>query len=110
MAEQILSFNAPMARTARAHPALPESGDHHGGGDAPARRAAAAALEASFLSVMLQSAGFGAARESFGGGAGEEHFSSFLVATHAEALVQRGGIGLSEALFRALGERDHAPE
>lgn len=59
-------------------------------------------LEANFLAEMLKSAGFGKPRESFGGGAGEEQFSSFLVQAQADAMVERGGIGLAEHLFKAL--------
>lgn len=67
-----------------------------------ALRTAAQALEANFLSVMLQNAGLGAAREAFGGGAGEEHFASFLAEAQATALAERGGIGLAESLFRSM--------
>ena len=66
---------------------------------------AAQKLEASFLAEMLKAAGFGEARSSFGGGAGEEHFSSFLVDAQAEMMVQAGGIGLAEQLFEALKAR-----
>lgn len=59
-------------------------------------------LEAAFLTEMLKSAGFGEARKSFGGGAGEDQFASFLRAEHAKAMVDRGGIGLAESLFNAL--------
>ncbi|MEM6939034.1 MAG: rod-binding protein [Pseudomonadota bacterium] len=72
-----------------------------------ALREAAQELEASFLAEMLKSAGFGKSRESFGGGAGEEQFSSFLVREHAMALVNAGGIGLTEHIFNALKERDN---
>lgn len=65
-------------------------------------REAASKLEATFLAEMLKSSGLGETRSTFGGGAGEEQFSSFLVQQQAEALVQAGGIGLSEALFEAL--------
>ena len=41
--------------------------------------AAAQQLEATFLAQMLKSAGMGATRESFGGGAGEDQFASFPV-------------------------------
>ena len=51
---------------------------------------------------MLKSAGVGKPRESFGGGAGEDHFSSFLSREYADATVASGGIGLSEAIYRAL--------
>ncbi len=77
------------------------------GGDA-ALRAAAEKLESAFLSEMLKSAGVGQPRESFGGGAGEEQFSSFLRQAQADLMVKAGGIGLAEALFHALKERDNA--
>ncbi|MGB5556736.1 MAG: rod-binding protein [Paracoccaceae bacterium] len=62
-------------------------------------------LEATFLAEMLKSAGFGAARDSFGGGVGEEQFSSFLRQAQAEEMVKTGGIGLAEAVFNTLKER-----
>jgi peptidoglycan hydrolase FlgJ len=69
----------------------------------------ARALEASFLSEMLGHAGFGEARDAFGGGIGEEQFASFLRQEQAKHMVAKGGIGLAEQLFRALTERaDHA--
>ncbi len=70
-------------------------------------RAVADQLEAGFLAEMLKSAGFGQARDSFGGGAGEDQFSSFLVQAQAEKMVAAGGIGLSESLFHALKGRSH---
>lgn len=72
---------------------------------AEALRTQAEALEASFLSEMLSYTGLGAASESFGGGAGEDQFGSFLRAEQAKLMVAHGGIGLSETLFRALSER-----
>ncbi|MEL7343525.1 MAG: rod-binding protein [Pseudomonadota bacterium] len=66
---------------------------------------AAKKLEASFLAEMLKSAGFGEARETFGGGPGEEQFASFLRTAQAEAWVDQGGIGLAEALFTSLKAR-----
>jgi len=70
-----------------------------------ALRDAAKELEASFLAEMLKSAGLGKTSESFGGGAGEDQFSAFLVQEQARAMVDAGGIGLSEAFFNALKER-----
>ena len=70
-----------------------------------ALRSAAQKLEATFLAEMLKSAGFGQTRDSFGGGAGEDQFSSFLVQAQAEEMVAAGGIGLAEALFEALKEQ-----
>lgn len=60
-------------------------------------------LEAAFLSEMLQHAGLDGASDSFGGGAGEEQFSSFLRLEQARQMVAHGGIGLAEQLFRAMG-------
>ncbi len=68
---------------------------------------AAQELEASFLAEMLKSAGLGKSRESFGGGVGEDQFSSFLVREQARAMVESGGIGLAQSLFEALKERDN---
>ena len=68
-------------------------------------REAARALETSFLSEMLESAGFGEARQTFGGGSGEDQFASFLRDEHARAIVEAGGLGLSESLFHALKGR-----
>ncbi|HGG63719.1 MAG TPA: chemotaxis protein chel [Rhodobacteraceae bacterium] len=67
---------------------------------------AARELEASFLAEMLKSAGYGKAREAFGGGAGEDQFQSFLLREHARAIVDHGGIGLAQSLFEALKLRE----
>lgn len=67
-------------------------------------REAAIELEASFLAQMLKSAGLGEAREGFGGGAGEEQFSSFMIREQATQIARSGGIGLAESLYHALKE------
>ena len=59
---------------------------------------------------MLESAGLGQARESFGGGVGEEQFGSFLVQAQAERMVSAGGIGLSEQVFEVLKGRNNATD
>lgn len=82
-------------------PALPPDRLH-------ALRDAAQKMEAAFLSEMLKAAGVGQASESFGGGAGEEHFASFLRDAQAEEMVRAGGIGLAETLFHALKEKENA--
>ncbi|MFV2002408.1 MAG: rod-binding protein [Paracoccaceae bacterium] len=69
---------------------------------------AAQKLEANFLAEMLKTAGLGTPSESFGGGAGEEQFGSFLLQAQADLMVQAGGIGLAQSLFEALKERDNA--
>jgi Rod binding domain-containing protein len=65
-------------------------------------RNAAVALEASFLTEMLRSAGLGESRGTFGGGVGEDQFASMLAREHAQALAETGGIGLAESIFQAL--------
>ena len=67
--------------------------------------AAAQKLEATFLSEMLKSAGLDGAQGAFGGGAGEEHFQSYLRDAQAEELVNAGGIGMAESLFNAMKAR-----
>lgn len=66
---------------------------------------AAKDLEATFLSEMLKSAGLGEVSDTFGGGIGEEQFTSFLRETQAANMVEAGGIGLAESLFNAMKER-----
>lgn len=66
---------------------------------------AAQALEASFVAEMLKAAGVGAAPSAFGGGIGEEQFSSFLRDAQARDIVRAGGIGLAESLFDAMKVR-----
>ncbi|AUQ56198.1 rod-binding protein [Phaeobacter inhibens] len=67
-------------------------------------RKAAQELEATFLTEMLKSAGLGESRETMGGGAGEDQFSSFLVRAQAEQITKAGGVGLAESLYHALKE------
>ncbi|MFN3663729.1 rod-binding protein [Yoonia sp.] len=65
-------------------------------------RDAAQKLESTFLAEMLKSAGLGASRSSFGGGVGEDQFSSFLREAQADEMARSGGIGLAESLFHAM--------
>ena len=67
-----------------------------------AMHAAAEKFEASFLSEMLQYTGINAMPAGFGGGAGEEAFSSLLTEQYAHKLAERGGIGLAERIFDIL--------
>lgn len=69
-----------------------------------ALQAKAAELETAFLAEMLRHAGLGTHTGGFGGGIGAEQFASFLREGQAKAMVQAGGIGLTESLFRALAE------
>lgn len=64
------------------------------------------ALEASFLSEMLKSAGLGKSRDEFGGGVGEDQYSSLLATEQAKAMVEAGGIGLAESIYRSLAEKE----
>lgn len=73
-------------------------------------RAKATELEAAFLAEMLQFAGLGTARDGFGGGIGEEQFSSFLRQEQAQLMAERGGIGLAESLFNALVDQRGTPD
>ena len=66
---------------------------------------AAKQLEATFLAEMLKSAGLDQVSDGFGGGIGEEQFTSFLRQTQAEEMVEAGGIGLAESLFHAMKAR-----
>ncbi|MBT8457248.1 MAG: hypothetical protein HKO95_09670 [Rhodobacteraceae bacterium] len=68
----------------------------------PALWKAAQKIEGAFLSEMLKSAGFGEARQSFGGGPGEAQFASFLRDTQVAGMVEAGGIGLAENIYRSL--------
>ncbi len=81
--------------------------------DSPARsgraqelREVAKAFEASFLSEMLKSSGLGKGRSEFGGGAGEDAFSSMMVDEQARLMAEQGGIGLSEQIFNSLWARE----
>lgn len=70
-------------------------------------------LEASFLAEMLAHSGLGgsgfAGTESgFDGGAGEVQFSSFLRQEQARLMVDGGGIGLAEMIFKTMAEAEHA--
>lgn len=65
-------------------------------------RQKAAELETAFLAEMLAYSGLDQ-KSSFAGGVGEEQFSSFMRQEQARAMVQAGGIGLAESLFRAMG-------
>lgn len=74
-----------------------------GGGDL---REAARKIEQAFVLEMLKHSGVAKPREAFGGGLGEEQFASFLEEAYAEKIMDAGGFGLSEAIFKALSA-DH---
>lgn len=60
----------------------------------PPKTSLADQVEQMFLEEMLKYAGPGALSGSFGGGAGEEQFASFLTREHAALLAQRLDLGL----------------
>lgn len=80
--------------------------DQHASPKTEALREAAVSFEAVFLAEMFAHAGLGAARQSGGGGAGEEAFSGLLAQEWAGAVSESGGIGLAEQIFRALEARE----
>lgn len=63
-------------------------------------------LEASFLAEMLKHAGLGEPRESFGGGAGEDGFASYLRQAQAGQMARAGGIGLAQHIYESLKARE----
>ena len=65
---------------------------------APARPAAGDSLEAAFLGEMLKLVMPVMSDGTFGGGAGESHFASFLVEGHADALARRLDLGLTQRM------------
>lgn len=64
-------------------------------------------MEASFLSEMLKHAGVGKVSDSFGGGIGEEQFSSLLRDAQAREIAAAGGLGLAESIFESLKDRNN---
>lgn len=68
-------------------------------------KSAAEELEVQFLAEMFKIAGLGKTPEGFGGGEGEEHFSSMLATEQARSVVKAGGIGLAEQIFKSLTEK-----
>lgn len=71
-----------------------------------ALRAKANELETAFLAEMLGFGGLGGVPATFGGGAGEEQFASFLRQEQAKLMVEKGGIGLGEMIFESLKARE----
>lgn len=65
----------------------------------------AVVLEASFLAEMLKYTGHGESRSSFGGGEGEDAFTSLLVREQATLMAESGGIGLAEQIIDSMMRR-----
>ena len=61
-------------------------------------------LESVFLAEMLKISGVGKAPETFGGGAGEDQFASFLRDAQAREMVRAGGIGLAAHFDLSISE------
>lgn len=66
-----------------------------------ALRAAAREIETAFVAQMLKHSGVGQT------GNQADQFLTFMHEAQAEAIVQKGGLGLSESLFHALSERQN---
>jgi peptidoglycan hydrolase FlgJ len=65
-------------------------------------------FETVLVSQMLQSAGLNKPTEGFSGGIGEEQFTSFLTDIQAKAMVDKGGLGLSERLFSLMARKGNS--
>jgi hypothetical protein len=65
-------------------------------------------MEAAFLAEMLAHSGLGEMQGPFGGGEGEAQFTSFLRQEQARLMVEKGGIGLAELIFRTMVEATDA--
>lgn len=70
-----------------------------------AAHSAAKAFETSFIAEMLKGSGLNEMPSGFGGGEGEEAFSSFLTQEYAKLMSDRGGLGLAEHIFDALKQK-----
>lgn len=65
-------------------------------------------LEATFLSEMLTHSGLSEMQGDFGGGDGEAQFESFLRQEQAKLIVQSGGLGLAELIFKSMSGTENA--
>jgi peptidoglycan hydrolase FlgJ len=65
-------------------------------------REAAEAFETVYLSEMLTNMGVAREPETFGGGFGAEAFQPLLNEAYAEHIVERGGTGIAELVYRQL--------
>ena len=67
----------------------------------PALWSLAQSLESTFLAEMLSHTDVETG-SSFGGGIGENQFTSFLTKAHANAITEHGGIGLAQSIYESL--------
>lgn len=76
--------------------------DIHGQGPEAVRQAAQE-FETFFLTQFIETIQSGISTEApFGGGAGERAFRSFLSEEHARAVVNSGGVGIADRLYRDI--------
>lgn len=102
MAMEIKPATTPLSlgatRPAMAKDALSSKPDKH----EAAMHAAAEKFETTFVAEMLKYTGLNKTPDGFGGGEGEEAFSSFLTQEYARLVEKRGGLGIAEQVFNAL--------
>lgn len=89
--------------TAAPLPTLPAA---EAAADEPGLRKVAEEFEATFLAEMLRYTDLNASPSLFGGGQGEDAFSSLLTQEYAKIMASDGGIGLAEQIFEALKQRN----
>jgi Rod binding domain-containing protein len=65
-------------------------------------RQAAVDFETVYLADVLTRMGAAREPETFGGGFGAEAFQSLLNEAYAERIVERGGTGIAEMVYRQL--------
>lgn len=73
-------------------------------------RALSVQFEAMFLAEMFRHAGAGKSTPGFDGGAGEQAFGSMLVNEQARLTAERGGVGLADAVYKAMLKREGVQE
>lgn len=90
----VSTFSPSQSPTPDTRAALPDS----------AKVAIAREFEAVFLAEMLRAAGAGEGATIFGGGVGEDQFSSFLIDEYARKMAARGGMGIAEMALRGMDQ------
>lgn len=91
-------------------PLLPEKSVAPNSGNEQNRAAEARRVaqeyEASFIAEMLKYTGVNSTSDTFGGGAGEDAFASFLTQEYATKIAEAGGLGIAETVFNAMMQED----
>lgn len=91
------------------HVMLPPSKPDISTAHAPDLVETAQKFEAAILAELLRAAGAEQTGTPFGGGIGEDQFSSILLDAQAQSIAAAGGIGLAEMALRGLlGQSDAA--